>query len=198
MKTLRMLTILIALLHWSHSAQAASIVNADFSTGLSGWNAQGNVSVAPGGYAVLTSQGSEYATSLFGGTNGSTLSQAVNVSVGSIITFDFNFFTTDYLPFNDFALVLADGTRLVSNVAAVGAYGSSGWQSYSFVATTSFTSLVFVLSNAVDTSYDSTLYIDNVTVTNTPIPAAVWLFGSSLAGLLGMRRRQALTAIPNR
>lgn len=29
------------------------------------------------------------------------------------------------------------------------------------------------------------------TVTPTPIPAAAWLFGSGLAGLIGMRRKQS-------
>ncbi|MCF7999321.1 MAG: VPLPA-CTERM sorting domain-containing protein [Methylovulum sp.] len=33
--------------------------------------------------------------------------------------------------------------------------------------------------------------LDNVTVTATPIPAAIWLFGSALAGLVGVSRRKA-------
>ena len=38
-------------------------------------------------------------------------------------------------------------------------------------------------------SYGSSL--DNVSVTATPIPAAIWLFGSALAGLVGVSRRKA-------
>jgi hypothetical protein len=33
--------------------------------------------------------------------------------------------------------------------------------------------------------------IDNVTVSAVPVPAAVWLFGSGLAGLGWLRRKQA-------
>ncbi len=33
--------------------------------------------------------------------------------------------------------------------------------------------------------------LDNVKVTATPIPAAIWLFGSALAGLVGVSRRKA-------
>jgi hypothetical protein len=32
--------------------------------------------------------------------------------------------------------------------------------------------------------------ISNITVSSTPIPAAVWLFGSGLMGLMGLRRKQ--------
>jgi hypothetical protein len=80
--------------------------------------------------------------------------------------------------------------HLISNVAAVGNFGTTGWSTYSFVATANFTNLVFVLSNAMDWSVDSSLYIDNVTVSNTPIPAAAWLFGSALTGLVGVGKRR--------
>ncbi len=47
-------------------------------------------------------------------------------------------------------------------------------------------------------AYDpsGTYYIDSITgtlvqdTTPTPIPAAAWLFGSGLLGLVGLRRRQ--------
>jgi hypothetical protein len=41
--------------------------------------------------------------------------------------------------------------------------------------------------------YDTlTIYIDNVSVQAVPIPAAAWLFGSALAGLGWMRRKQTV------
>ena len=189
MKTLKLIALGLTCFALSQAAHSATVVNADFSAGLSGWNAQGNVNAAPG-YAVLTSAGSAVSTGGFGGTNGSTLSQAVNVKAGDTISFDFNFTAADYLPYNDFAMVVGDSLHLISNVAAVGNYGSSGWQSYSFVATSNFTSLMFVLSNAGDTAVDSTLFIDNIKIVSTPIPAGIWLFGSALMGLMGAVRRK--------
>lgn len=48
--------------------------------------------------------------------------------------------------------------------------------------------LTFTAAGKSD-SYGSSL--DNVQVTATPIPAAIWLFGSALAGLVGVSRRKA-------
>jgi hypothetical protein len=48
-------------------------------------------------------------------------------------------------------------------------------------------------SNLVSVSWNQTPdfhQFDNVNVTPTPIPAAAWLLGSGLAGLVGMRRRR--------
>ena len=196
MKTLKLLAVLLALFPLSQAAQAANVVNADFSAGLSGWTAQGTVNAASG-YAALTAEG--ISTSGFGGTEGASLSQNIFVKAGSIVSFDYNFTTSDYLPFNDFALVVGDVSHLVSNVAALGNTNgntsSTGWQRFSFVASSNFSTLMFLVSNVQDTNLDSTLFIDNVQVTSTPIPAAVWLFGSSLAGLMGFRRKSAVAPV---
>ena len=48
------------------------------------------------------------------------------------------------------------------------------------------------LSITVDnTAYPSQLMIDNIVINAVPIPAAAWLFGSALAGLGWLRRKQA-------
>lgn len=39
-------------------------------------------------------------------------------------------------------------------------------------------------------SYDKYVHMDNIVVSAVPIPAAVWLFGSALAGLGWLRRKQ--------
>lgn len=194
MKPLKLIATVLVLLPLSQAAHSATITNGDFSAGLTGQSAQGNVNTSAG-YAVLTSSGSGTSTGSFGGTNGSILSQAINASAGDTISFSYNFLAGDYLPYNDFSLVVGDSNNLLSNVAAVGSYGTTGWSTYSFVATANFTDLIFVLSNAIDSSVDSSLYIDNVTVTNTPIPAAVWLFGSALTGLVGIGKRKQTKAL---
>ena len=191
MKTLKLAAIVLAMLPLVQVAHSATVTNGDFSAGTSGWATQGNVSTTSG-YAVLTSAGSVVNTGAFGGTNGSMLSQAVSVKAGQTVSFDFNFSAGDYLPFNDFSLVVGDGSHLISDVAAVGDFGSSGWHTYSFVSTANFNSLMFLLSNRLDSSFDSTLFIDNVKIASTPIPAAVWLFGSSFVGLMGARRKKMM------
>lgn len=171
---------------FAQTGLSATVVNGDFSSGLSGWTTQGDVKVTSG-YAVLTSTGAY--TGDFGGTNGAILSQALNVNAGQLVSFDFNFNAGDYLMFNDFSLFVGDQTRLISNIASVGSYGSSGWHTYSFIATTNFNSLMFIVSNALDTNMNSTLYIDNVKIGAVPIPAAIWLFGPCLFGVMGIGRK---------
>lgn len=50
--------------------------------------------------------------------------------------------------------------------------------------------LQFAAVTGADPSSVANLFIDNVTVSTIPVPAAVWLFASGL-GLLGLRRRRA-------
>jgi hypothetical protein len=193
MKTLKLVAVVAGLLSMGQAANSATITNGNFSAGLSGWTTQGSVGVS-NGYAVLTSTGAS--TGSYGGTNGAILSQAINASAGDRISFSYDFVGGDYNPYNDFSLVVGDSTHLLSNIAAVGNYGTTGWRNYSFIAATHFTNLKFIVSNALDQNLNSKLYIDNVNVrvAETPIPAAVWLFGSGVAGLMGARRKKMLAA----
>ena len=54
---------------------------------------------------------------------------------------------------------------------------------------TGLSSLVITVDN---TAYSSQLLIDNININVVPIPAAAWLFGSALAGLGWMRRKQTI------
>jgi hypothetical protein len=47
-----------------------------------------------------------------------------------------------------------------------------------------------IVSLTIENSSSTLLSLDNITVSTVPIPAAVWLFGSALAGLGWMRRRK--------
>ena len=49
--------------------------------------------------------------------------------------------------------------------------------------------LVFGLSEHANTATNSAVGIDNIKVSAVPVPAAVWLFGSAMLGMIGMRRR---------
>lgn len=63
------------------------------------------------------------------------------------------------------------------------------------VAGTSWTGTLVAAGNigaAWGTSFDGTQYSElfNVTISKVPVPAAVWLFGSGLIGLVGIARRR--------
>jgi hypothetical protein len=103
------------------------------------------------------------------------------VNEGDVITFDWNFFTTDYLPFNDFAFFTADegvpGNAVVFELSDVAATGrvtndggsaSTGWVT-TFEYTVQQTGVIKIGFGVVDASdfvYDSHLLIDNLQVTS--------------------------------
>ena len=56
------------------------------------------------------------------------------------------------------------------------------------------TAVVSVGANAFQVSFDNNGTLVTVDVQIIPVPAAVWLFGSGLLGLVGVARRKALVA----
>ena len=66
-----------------------------------------------------------------------------------------------------------------------------GWRTVSFDSAWSGISSLKLGWSVVD-AYSATAAYDNIVVTAVPIPAAVWLFGSALAGLGWMRRKQTV------
>ncbi len=76
---------------------------------------------------------------------------------------------------------------------AEGAVGSGDWlnlEQVVFEISSSCSGSQCGISGQID--FDTlNLYIDNVSVSVVPIPAAAWLFGSALAGLGWLRRRSA-------
>ena len=89
--------------------------------------------------------------------------------------------TTNVLP-NDFHLYWG-GSEIFSLLNAP----SFDYTQYSFVtqATSSSTTLSMGFMN-----YNTWFFLDDVDVSPVPIPGAVWLFGSGLAGLVGIGRRR--------
>ncbi len=89
-------------------------------------------------------------------------------------------------PDNTPASVIFNGT-LASGATVSQSFtvnGTSGTQVFSFGSD---------FNNLVSANWEQTPYahqFDNVDVTPTPIPAAAWLLGSGLMGLVGLRRRK--------
>ena len=48
----------------------------------------------------------------------------------------------------------------------------------------------FMVDDYTSAAWHAGIKIDDVTISNIPIPAAVWLFASGLLGLIGLRRKQ--------
>ena len=194
----------------SASPSQAAIFNGNFSSGFSGWNTTGNTDASSGAAVLTTGSVDTSSMESFLGlpsgtlngignspTFGSAIKQSFFANAGTVVSFDWLFKAGDYLPFNDFSFVslVPSGANLLSNVAQVGNYGSSGLQSFSTtIANTGTYTLGFGVLNSLDNKLDSQLTIDNVSgnvspATSVPTPAL-------LPGLIGigmgvLRKRKA-------
>lgn len=160
-------------------AIAASLFSSAASAGLQDlttWNAYGSVSVSPSSASMS-------------GTSG--IFQSFNLAANTAFSFDWFFQAGDYMPYNDFAAVFVDGNLnlVLSNVAAVGNYGNSGWQIYSTsLANAVNGNIMFSVSNAIDNVGDSTLTVANVNI-NIPEPDMLLLMATAF-GLVGFASRR--------
>jgi len=177
------------------TASANLVQNGNFATGdLTSWT-QTNIT-ADDLVAVTTTAGNpstfagQGAYELVLGTNGvvGTISQAFATTAGQSLTVSFWLANDDINPNNTnvFQAVL---NGQVETLAGLNQNLASPYTQYQFTttATGASTTLAFNFLN------DPSIYhLDNVDVeaTPTPIPAAFWLLGSGLMGLVGVRRRK--------
>lgn len=195
----------------SASPSQAAVLNGNFSSGFSGWSTLGNTNASTGA-AVLTTGGASGTSSIesFLGlasgtlsgigtspTFGSAIKQSFFATAGTVVSFDWLFQANDYLPYNDFSFVslVPNGANLLSNVATVGNYGSSGLQSFSnTIGVTGNYTLGFGVLNALDNAVSSSLTIDNVSANVTPVPTPALLPGLIGLGVGVLRKRKAEAA----
>ncbi|MCB1094821.1 MAG: hypothetical protein KDN22_04500 [Verrucomicrobiae bacterium] len=141
-------------------------------------------------------------------TTGSVLKRTLTGASG-ILSFDWNFWRTDYPPYNDLAfftisgpgisgtqiVLLSDVNGSAEALATTSGYGPSngtGWQSYSYaLPSTGNYTIGFGIVNASDTAYPTYLYIDNVSLVPEPSAAftAAALLGTGMLYPLRRRRR---------
>src|SRR5579862_8331962 len=116
--------------------------------------------LAAGTLAALNSGGGNSTTP----TEGSALAKDFALHAGQTLTFDWDFSTTDYSPFKDFAFYSVSNEAIkLSDVFMVGDFGDSGWHTVTFTAPSDGTYLFgFGVLDAGDTSFASDLLIDNV------------------------------------
>lgn len=118
-----------------------------------------------------------------------TATASISSLVSNLTSFQWFFQSNDYLPYNDFAYVTLNGVQTVlSNVATVGNYGNSGWQTYTFAS--AYTGLIsFGATNIIDNALSSQVFIKNLNTVPAPATGALLLTGLSLIGLASRRRK---------
>jgi hypothetical protein len=175
----------------STSVSALTITNGSFETGdLATWaNSNATVTTMDAGYTAT--DGSYFAKIT---SDGLILNSQI-WDAGEQLSFDWNFSTTDYMPFNDYSFLkitdvlgnIIDEITL-ADVSSVGSYGATDWQSYVYTFAETGSGLIsFGVSNVGDNFVDSYLYVDNVSV---PAPATLTLLSLALFGFAFSRRRK--------
>ncbi|SDK52451.1 VCBS repeat-containing protein, partial [Pseudomonas delhiensis] len=141
--------------------------------------------VAQAASASAVEGGSPQPGAVANATDGSALTLTITTTQpGETIGFNWTFSTQDYAPFNDFAFVQVNGqvVTLLSSVAAVGDYGTSGPQAFSHTFDQPGTyTLVIGVADSGDSAIDSTLVLSNL----PPQASVVGTVGQAVQGGTG-------------
>lgn len=118
-----------------------------------------------------------------------TATASISNLVSNLTSFQWFFQSNDYLPYNDFAYVTLNGLQTVlSNVATVGNYGNSGWQTFNFAS--AYTGqITFGATNVLDNALSSQVFIKNLNTVPAPATGALLLTGLGLIGFTARRRK---------
>jgi hypothetical protein len=181
--------VLMAMVILSIGAQAgiasADLVNGGFETGdFTGWTVD-----TVNNWAMVLDSGRQHTGTYEAqlGTYGAvgTLSQAFATTNGQEYKVSF-WLANDLNDSSNLFQVLWNG-QAQSISPALNPTLASDYTQYMFTATASGVSSTLAFNFQQDTSI---YHLDDVSATPTPIPAAAWLLGSGLMGLVGIRRRK--------
>jgi hypothetical protein len=139
-----------------------------------------------------------------GAREGSAITQTISGNAGDILSFSWNFLTSESMPVSDTndtafwslsplgATFLADTHSLFVPSGTV-LTGETGYQMVNFVLpVTGVYTLGFGVVDVSDFALGSVLLVDNVSLTAVPEPSLMLLLGVGVAGA-AMRRRRAPT-----
>lgn len=231
--TMRATAVSVALLIGAAAqADAAPIANGSFENGFAGWDAigrafviTGDIAPTDGSYHVLMDTAGQphvpfdstgatrgdilgffgVASGLDGFVEGSAVSQAINVSAGQTLLFDFNFLSAegaDPLPANDAAFLFADGQFFKLADVLTAAFGpadpldgmaATGYQPFGYTFTTGGPQTIgFAVMDSGDVFVKSELLVDNVRVQiDAPATLPVLVAALAMAGRFRRRRPPA-------
>lgn len=201
--------IAIFILTGGSAATASLIENGDFESGLSGWDHSSNVK-AKGSWAnidPINGNGERQAVMSPFGFLPSSLNQRFEAEDHISISFDYNFWSFSSLESeslevgDDLVVSLSDDSAFFDEIFRVNFKDTfcngptiQGWQHYEETfqfETPMQLSLLFEVDNFKDPGQFGIGFIDNVELSSVPIPGAIYLLGSGLVGLIGIRRRNS-------
>lgn len=191
----------MAVLALGAAAQAQAASNLGFETGdASGWavSGHGGATTGYGAFGAIEGAYLGYIEAGLGSGVYSTLTQVFDLVAGQTISGQVGFQANDYWPFNDDAYLTINGVHLFdSSVGAVGSYGDSGWQAFTYTApTTGAYALQLGVRNDGDNAASSGAVIDKVGLSAAvPEPAgwAMMILGFGAIGLLLRSDRRRVT-----
>lgn len=184
-KTLSIVSLFLLIGIWAGKANANIIVNGGFEEGMTGWSVSG---------------ADDYDVSSYGGVHGgsfnlwgydndgyATLSQTVNTTIGELYNFSFWSRTNYDVAANILGYSFDNGATIFT----VNRTTSWAETATSFIASSNSTTIEFYFQTDSGTGtwhFDDVSLVKN-TAAPVPLPSAVILFGSGIAGIIGLRRR---------
>lgn len=187
---------LAAALQFASPSQAAT--NIGFEDGsTTGWilNGNGGATTSVGGFTAAFGNWFGYVETA-GQNDNQTLTQIFALSAGQTLKGKVGFSTTDYLPYNDRGFLRINGQNIfTASVASVGDFGSTGWQSWSFIAPTAGNyTLRLGVRNVTDDVGASYAVLDTAIVPE-PGTWVMMIAGFAMVGLGARGRRRGVTSV---
>jgi len=193
------------------AAQAAEVelaVNGGFETGdFTGWTEFPSVLVGPASVQSTTVSSGSFAAYLPCSVEAACDQVIKNANIGIGVVNPFDTVTVSFdlnntaaaggVAFVELFSELDGGGTSKSEILLANGAGTNGWESFSFITTlgadvSGGITLQLKAACGPVPNCTSEAYFDNISVTveAIPVPAAVWLFGSGLIGLVGVARKK--------